>query len=337
MLHNLALLLEAKGGFAEAELLYRQAAQAAPDDPRRWEALANHLREGREFEAAEVAYRQALALGPEAVTAATSLACVLLAQGRREEGWAAFDQRRARRKLLAGGLSFPEWRGEPLAGKRLLVIREQGFGDQIMMARYLTELDAAAVTYAGPQALARLFAPLPVTYLTVSAEGFEVPPHDYWTLPLSLPRWCDGEIPPPPYLSGRGNGPRGGVGVVWRGEPTNANNSFRSLPESIARDLLALPGAVSLDPADTGAEDFQATADLIAGLDLVITVDTAVAHLAGAMGAPVWMMLAARALDWQWPRVGASLWYPSARLFTQPRPGDWASVFADVRAGLARP
>jgi len=128
----------------------------------------------------------------------------------------------------------------------------------------------------------------------------------------------------------------GHIGVVWRGEAQNRNDRFRSLPPELGAELLALPGAVSLDPADSGAADFQATADIIAGLDLVITVDTAVAHLAGAMGRPVWVLLAKHAIDWQWPREGVSPWYPSARLFTQSRAGDWAPVVAAVKAEALR-
>jgi len=99
------------------------------------------------------------------------------------------------------------------------------------------------------------------------------------------------------------------------------------MPEAEARRLLALPGAISLHPEDTGAADFQDTADIIAGLDLVISVDTSVAHLAGAMGKPVWVLVAAHAIDWHWLRDRSdSPWYASARVFRQAAPGDWASV-----------
>lgn len=338
--HNLALILEATGRFEEATACYRRAAEAAPDNPKRQEALGNHLFETRQLPQAVEAFRKALELDPGRSAAATGLGSVLLALGRLEEGWVAVDQRRARLKMLEQGLSIPEWRGQSLAGKRLFVWREQGYGDQIMLARFLGKIDALAVTYAGPPALQRLFSHLPAAYIAANPKAFEVPPHDYWSLPLSLPRWLGvtpQTLPNEPYLFGRPTpSPTAGrIGIVFRGEPSNRNDKFRSIPSELAAQLLALPGAVSLDPKDTGAADFQATADIIAGLDLVITVDTAVAHLAGAMGAPVWVLLGQQAIDWHWPREGVSPWYPQARLFVQPSPGDWAGVIAAVRRELA--
>ena len=104
-------------------------------------------------------------------------------------------------------------------------------------------------------------------------------------------------------------------------------------PPEAAAALTALPGAVSLEPDATGARDFWDTASVIAGLDLVIAVDTSVAHLAGALGKPVWVLLPVIGCDWRWA-ARASAWYPSARLFRQPAPGDWSSVLASVKAAL---
>jgi tetratricopeptide (TPR) repeat protein len=335
-LHNLGVICADSGRTDEAVDLYRRALVAQPDNPARHFALGVQLRTLRRFAEAEAAYRRCLELDPAFPLAAFDLGCVLLAEGRFQEGWRLYDDRPPRRRLLDQGLSFPEWRGEPLAGKSLLVWREQGYGDQIMMARFLPRLGAARITYVGLPALARLFGGLPVDYHATAADAdYAAEPHDYWTLPLSIAGRLGidrpDQLPAAPYLSGAPDARGARIGVAWRGEPTNANNRFRAMPATAAARLLALPGAISLEPADTGAADFQATADIIAGLDLVITVDTAIAHLAGAMGRPVWVLLARHALDWQWPRTGTTPWYPSARLFVQPTAGDWTGLVAQVR------
>jgi hypothetical protein len=302
-----------------------------------WAAVLRLLRRGPE---AEAQYRQVLARDPGHEDAAYELGMTLLTAGRMAEAWPFYDHRPIRRKMLRQSLSFPEWRGEPLAGKRLFLFREQGFGDQIMMARFLPRLGAAQITYLGPPQLRRLFAGLPVTYRDAGEGDIRIESHDYWSLPCSLPRWLTGvaaEAASEPYLFGQAAGRGARIGVVWRGEPLNPNDIHRSLPQDLGARLLTLPGAISLDPQDTGARDFQATADIIAGLDLVITADTAVSHLAGAMGRPVWVMLARHALDWQWPRTGPSPWYPKARLFVQPKAGDWPAVVDAVMAEASRP
>jgi hypothetical protein len=331
-LHNLGAIYDRTGRVGSAGQWYRRAAAAAPDDPDRHAALGVHLRTVRDFVAAEAALRRVLALDPDFPAAAADLGIVLLAQGRLKEAWPLQEHRPARVNL-AKSLSTPEWRGESLAGKRLFIWREGGFGDQILAARFLPQLrDAASVVYAGLSALQRLFEPLGVEYLPAEG-GIKAPAHDVWSLPLSLPH-CLGAtletLPPAPYLSGRARPAGGRIGVVWRGSPANRNEPFRALPEAAGRRLLSLPGAISLEPQDTGAQDFQDTADIIAGLDLVISVDTSVAHLAGAMGRPVWVLLAAHALDWQWPRTERTAWYSSARIFSQTTPGDWDEVVGRV-------
>lgn len=289
---------------------------------------------------AEQAFRHVLEREPDHPEAGFQLALALLGQGKLAEAWPFYEGRelRARRgAFMRENYAYPEWKGEPLAGKRLLVIGEQGFGDQILTARFLTGLGAGAVTYAGPPELDRLVSQLGVDYLRTS-EAKSRPQADYWLFSMSLPARLGARfetMPTAPYFRGHG-APRGGIGVIAKGASYNPNDTFRSLPPDIAAELLAQPGAISLQPEANGAADFQDTADLIAGLDLVISVDTSVAHLAGAMGKPVWVLLSANGLDWQWMAGRPdSPWYPSARLFRQPAPGDWRSVMDAVRAELA--
>jgi len=326
-LRQLGFLKESQGDFDAALEAFASAVALTPDDVDAQFSFALYLRLTRQFGPAEAAYRRVLALDPGNADAALGLAAVLLVQRRFAEGFAVQEGRPMRRRLQA--LPLPEWDGGSLAGKRLLVWREQGYGDQIVMARFLPALAEAGaqVTYAGPRALQRLFSRLPVTFIEddprIDLSGF-----DAWVLPMSLPHrlgLTEPDLSVGPYLSGQA-GTRGGIGVIWRGEPKNMNDRFRSLPRAQAERLLALPGAISLEPSDTGAIDFQASADVIAGLDLVITVDTSVAHLAGAMGAPVWVTQGRYGFDWYWPLERASPWHPHARVFIQATPGDWDPV-----------
>ena len=332
-LHNLGVILEGAGKFGEAGEAFRHAVTVAPDNARPQRALANHYRVTRQLPQAEAAYRRVLELTPDDQDSAFYLGQVLLALGDYAGGWPLYELRPPRLKFPARTMTFPEWQGQPLAGKSLYIWREQGFGDQIMAARFLPMLGAARITYAGLEPMRRLLAHMPIDFVEAKPRWNQIPQHDYWALPMSLPHRLGirpDNIPAEPYLTGAPVASDARIGVIWRGNPDNANDRYRALPAEAAARLLALPGAISLEPEDTGAADFQGTADLIAGLDLVITVDTAVAHLAGAMGRPVWVLLARHALDWHWPRAATTPWYPSARLFTQPTPGDWTSVVDQV-------
>lgn len=256
------------------------------------------------------------------------LSLLLLARGAYPEGWRLWEARQALPGFVRPKLSFPVWNGEPVGS--LLVWLEQGLGDQIMFARYVPLLVArgVSVTLLCSPSLVRLFAPLGAKL--IAAEGsVDIPKHDAWCFAGSLPRLVGG-FAETPYLPG--TGPGCGVGVVVRGNPRNPNDANRSLPEDIA--AIVQKFSVDLAPEASGARDFQDTANIIAGLDLVISVDTAVAHLAGAMGKETWLLLP-HDPDWRWGCIGdRTVWYPSMKLFRQPAPGDWGSVIDEVQAQL---
>ena len=305
--HNLGVALGSLGRYAEAEAMLRGALEVDPGSPRTRHALAMQL----------------------------------LGDGRYAEGWPLWEARRELPELEVPMpvLDIPEWMGEPLAGKRLLVFGEQGFGDKIMFARYFAPLQAASaqVIFAAPPALHRLMAGSGVE--VVGAEGAEMDLRaDVWTLAGSLPlRFATTleTIPPPAALNAEARPSASRIGVVAQGATGHKNDPHRSLPPRFAQRLRGL--GLDLAPEATGATDFRDTAELIAGLDLVITVDTSVAHLAGSLGKPVWILLPARDPDWRWLRGrDDSAWYPTARLFRQRVVDDWEPVFRRLETELSR-
>jgi hypothetical protein len=286
-------------------------------------------------------YRRALELEPGLAVAEENLCLALLGAGDLAEGFARYDIRFTRTlgRVPKPSLSFPEWRGEPIAGKSVLVWLEQGFGDEIMFARFIPLLAAmgAKVSMLTPSPLVRLFRPLPATLIEAAGE-VRMPHHDYWIAPGSIPGRLgisEATLPSAPYLPPTGRGRR--IGVAWRGDPRHPTNVQRSLDPPHRAVLEGLPGAISLLPEDTGAADFAATSEIIDRLERVITVDTSIAHLAGAMGKPVWVLLSAEDCCWRWQSGRTdSPWYPTMRLFRQQTPGDWAPVLDDVRSALGR-
>ncbi len=357
---NLGICLGETGDFGQSVRYLKLAAEHRPQDADLGRMLGRAYGEAGELALAEQAYRKVLAAHPDDKPALLGLGGILLSAGRYAEGWPLMA---VRAELHPGviptvNLPYPEWRGEPIAGKSILIWVEQGFGDKIQFARFANTLKArgaSRVSLGCSPNLTDLFATLAgvdrLVPIGVGASA-EVARHDYWTRYLSLPEPLGitlENLPAEPYLSapadrkarwaGFGQGAR--VGVAWRASPTGFNGANKGLPDSLARRLLDL-GAISLDPADTGAADFADTAAIIEGLDLVISIDTSVAHLAGAMGKPCWTLLPAIRCDWRWLRERAdSPWYPTMRLYRQTRPGDWTAtveqVIADLdSAGLAR-
>jgi tetratricopeptide (TPR) repeat protein len=371
-LANLGLLLRHAGRLDEALALQRRAAALRPGDAEIVNNLGITFQERNEGSAAIECFRRAVALRPDHVSAHVNLAMALLAAGRLAEGSAEYEWRwRGYRDARLPALAVPLWDGRPLGDGTLLLWAEQGFGDTIQFVRYAPLLRAHArrVLLACPPALVGLMrgasgldevipwdAPLPAIDGYVPLLGLL---HRLGTTLETIPGAA-------PYLAAApervaalapllaGGRPR--IGLVWRGNPRHPNDRRRSLPLPLLQPLLSLRGArfFSLQPGFAAAElavpamagrildlspalgDFADTAAVLEELDLVVTVDTAVAHLAGALGRPCWLLLPFSA-EWRWlAQREDSPWYPSLRLFRQERPGDWPAVIARLAQALAQ-
>ncbi|SCK19154.1 tetratricopeptide repeat protein [Vogesella sp. LIG4] len=377
---NLAELLARRGSYAAAEAHYREAIRLAPQTAANHANLGVLLHDLGRQQQAEACFRAALRLRADHPQARMNLGQLLLAQGRFDEGWPHHEARYdtpAMQAWLRQRAAAPcqPWRGEPLAGKRLLVLPEQGYGDDIQFCRYLPWLKAQApawLTLVCRTPLKPLLATLqgPDALFTRDEALSVIDDYDYWVYPLSVPLYhhtrLDSIPGTQPYLGATEERraqwqtrlPAGGlrVGLAWQGNPAHANDRERSLPDLMPlTPLWTVPGVqfVSLqmprEPApplampefaltDLGSSvaDFADLAAIISQLDLVICVDTAIAHLAGALGVPGWVLLPAYKTDWRWLHGRSdSPWYPSLRLFRQPQRGDWDTPIAEVVQALA--
>ncbi|MBR0846285.1 tetratricopeptide repeat protein [Bradyrhizobium diazoefficiens] len=360
---NLGNALYGQKRFEEAAASYRRALELEPEFADGWANLGTALHHAGEFDEAVVALRRALALAPRHANAHSGLGILLLLRGDFGEGWGEYEWRLESSEVK--GPRFPQlpWRGESLAGKRIYVQAEQGFGDTLQFARYLPMLAArgATASFRVHQSLATLIrASLPGVEVfgdrgTPEAPDYECAllslPHLFGTrletIPASIPY-----LQPPHDAATRWQARLGDlrgfkIGIVWAGNPEHVNDRPRSLDPAMLAPLLALPGAsfVSLQVGSRAAElsshpdvtdlsgaliDFAETAAAMSALDLVITVDTSVAHLAGALGKPVWLLLPVVS-DWRW-MLGRedSPWYPTMRLFRQRHGESWNDVMPRV-------
>ncbi len=349
---------------------FDRALRLKPDFAEAHANRANALRDLGRLEAAIAGYDRAAALKPAYADALWNKSLVLLTQGNFTAGWRLYELR----KLTAGApgkrdFDRPEWTGaEDIAGKTVFLHWEQGFGDTLMFSRYAGPVRAkgARVVMAVQTPLVRLLTQLQPEITVVGAA--EVPAaFDYHIPLLSLPRALGttlATIPPmesllrpapalaATWLARLPATPRRRIGVAWSGNPAHANDHNRSISLAALRPLLSVEAdwvalQTEFRPGDRAlldelgiivpepiATDFADTAALIDALDLVITVDTSVAHLAGALGKPVWILLPFMP-DFRWLLAREdSPWHPTARLFRQPSPGAWAPVVERVRGEL---
>lgn len=374
--NNLGLVFQAIGDHQRAVECYRQAITLNATYVEAYNNLGLILEATGHPAEAVTYYERAIAIRPDFAQAHWNLSLALLIMGDFLRGWDEYEWRLKTPELAGEGKRFtsPLWNGEDLHGKTILLHAEQGFGDAIQFIRYapLVALFGGNILFECKPALNRLFKEMKGIHKVI-LRGEPLPQHDFHCPLLSLPsrlRSADGETPVAavPYLSPddgliedwRKRMPDSGsalkVGLMWAGSPGNKNNLNRSISlsqldllgtvesviffnlqkgsgEAQAKQLLANLHFIGLTE-DVG--DFASTAALIANLDLVICVDTSIAHLAGAIGIPAWVLLSFAA-DWRWLREREdSPWYPSLRLFRQRKIGDWEEVVMRVRDALCK-
>lgn len=370
-LNNLGNALRSDLRHEEAINAFREALRQEPDNVGIYENLGNTLREAGRPAEAVVYLRKAVRLQPDFAEAHWDLAFSLLLQGDFARGFEEYEWRWKLADFAPRQFAAPPWRGEDLAGQTLLVHTEQGAGDAIQFVRFanMVAAQSARVVLECPGSLAPLFASLRGVSEIVVRDG-PLPEFDFHVPLLSLPHrlgaTLDSVPASVPYLRAPADrrlslptldlpGPAPlKVGLTWRGNPKHKNDKQRSVPFVSLGPLFALEniayyslqtGAPTLQPetptrgrlfdVSNLLRDYADTAALLEQLDLLISVDTSVAHLAGALARPAWVLLPF-APDWRWlERREDSPWYPTLRLFRQPAPGDWASVIEKVCTELA--
>ncbi len=354
-----------------AESLCAEVLESQPGLAQAWVNLGVIRQALGAVERAVACFRRALDLQPDNADARYNLGIAELLLGRFETGWENYEARWRTSNPVFAPRSFtqPAWTGQPLAGRTLLIHAEQGLGDAIQFVRYIPEVLrlGARVVLECPQSLTRLLASIQGVAAWV-ARGQPVPPCDYRIPLLSLPlhlRTVLSTIPkavpylkPPPGVRIRFTPTQPGrlfkVGIAWAGNPRHGSDPSRSLALTLLAPLFArseialyslqvgpasqqlrdLPPAGPIADLSPQLTDFAITAAVIEQLDLLISVDTAVAHLAGALAKPVWVLLPL-APDWRWLLEREdSPWYPTMRLFRQKTHGDWAEVIQRVVEAL---
>ncbi|MEM8962833.1 MAG: tetratricopeptide repeat-containing glycosyltransferase family protein [Acidobacteriota bacterium] len=361
---NLGVAYNRSGDRAAARRAYEAATIVAPEWVVPWHNLGELRLLDGETDGAIDAFDRALTLGPDFVPSRLNRAYALLQLGRWQEGWREHEWRfgGAHTPPREGWEHTPVWRGQPLDGDLVVVWTEQGLGDSLQYVRFIEAIaDRGGVPHV--QA-APCLAALLATASGVDTVFTDQPPGpvDYQIPLMSLPQvlGIKGDVEPtrtaylrppvdPPTIATKAiratSGPR--VGVVWRSGRQYAQAARRDL-DLASLETLASADGVSFfglqyegaPPIETMIDlspylgDFATTAAIVDELDLVITVDTAMAHLAGALGKPCWVLLSQPA-DWRWlEKRDDTPWYPRTRLFRQTTPGDWREPIADLVEAL---
>ena len=366
--NNLGEVLRELDRPEEAIACYKRALQLKPEYPEAFNNMGGEYGRLAQLPQAMACLRQCIALAPNDADGHWNLSVALLLNGQWEEGWNEFEWRLRRPESPARIYPQPVWSGQPLMGKTLLLWSEQGFGDMLQFFRYV-----AIAKQLGARVILEVQSPL-VSLLAaqniadgVYAAGDPLPAFDFHLALMSMPRVMRTTVHTVPsrksYLQAPTDRaqywaarlPKDGnrkIGIAWAGRPEHPNDRRRSMLPTLLM-ALAQPGITyvtvqprpknivtpSLPLLDFGSElsDFADTASLLSQLDLLITVDTSVAHLAGALGIPVWLLLPFSP-DWRWLMHRKDTpWYPSMRLFRQPQLGDWPAVIQRIANELNQP
>lgn len=370
---NLGSGLVASERYEEAEELLRQVVYEKPEHIGAQINLGASLKEQGRYDAAIRRYQKAIAAVPESADIHWNHALTLLATGNYEDGWAEYEWRMALPGFAMEKMDRPQWQGEDLEGRTLLIHAEQGLGDTLQFIRYLQfvqDIDGDII-FACPPRLVPLARNAASGIQVVGTD--KIPGHDLQSPLLSLPRLFNESLPFEPdgdsYLAtdtGRvakwsdqlGENPGRRIGIAWQGSTGYQNDGRRSIPllnfEPLARidgtQIISLQQGAGTEqiaemawrdritefgPDMDGDGAFVDTLAVMASLDAVVTSDTAIAHLAGAAGLPVYLALC-HLPDWRWGLKGqSSPWYSTMRLFRQEQPGDWKTVFDNIASTIA--
>lgn len=369
--NNLGNVHFRRGRLDEAEASYRRALELRPTYPDGHGNLGITAMGRCRYTEAVAHFRQALTLRAVYPEALCNLSQALLVLGEFSEGWDKYESRWKLPAMQPRPFRQPWWRGESIVGQTILLHVEQGLGDAIQFARYapLVQRLGASVILEVPRELIRLFAPIAAQGIRLVQRGKPLPHFDVHCPLLSIPgaMGCTlanmpAEVPylgidPATQAKWLKRLPADGtvkVGLVWAGNPQHGNDHNRSFRPLAFKPMIGLPGVSfyslqkqrrASDDADLAAlgaitdlgpelADFAETAGALMALDLLISADTSIVHLGGALGRPVWTMVPFSP-DWRWLlQRDDTPWYPTMRLFRQPREKDWGGVMTRVATAL---
>jgi len=371
--NNLGTAWEEQSCIVEAKEAYCQAIQLNPNYPEAYYNMGGLMRRTKCIDEAETYFCRAIELKPDYSEAKLALALLHFLRGKFEQGWATYEKTRLRR-CTDKQLKIPNWLGEDLTGRSILLYWEYGFGDTIQFVRYVNNVAKSAcnirISLWVQAPLERLLRSAHPNVNIVAGDCPPVGQYDFACSLLSLPvrlntssetipdsvpykidhskedkNWCE-------ILGNMDQGKRYRVGVVWAGHPKHLDDRKRSIPFAVFDQLFSVSNVswvslqVGVRAEDLTATshtvinvskqliDFMETAKLIEALDIVITVDSAVAHLAATMGKTTWVLLSFDA-DWRWQLAREdSPWYPAVRLFRQRKLDDWQEVIERVMVAL---